>query len=45
MLNTVIVFFMGYAIGYFFGQQREKEKYQAKQNPVNNNIKDNGRTK
>jgi hypothetical protein len=31
MINTAIVFFLGLAIGYFFGQQKIKEKNQQRQ--------------
>lgn len=30
MLNTAILFFLGYALGYYFGQQNEKEKAKKK---------------
>jgi len=38
MLNTVAVFFMGYLIGYFFGQQREKEKIKNANLPKQGNF-------
>ena len=31
MINTAIIFFLGLAIGYFFGQQKIKEQNKQRQ--------------